>query len=338
MNLKRLGILASVLAFSYSNSCSAQKPEASSPNGKGMHADKQASYVEEQDIEDAAEKYALIVIGDTQGFRLKDAIKPLDERFVNSIWLDAPYVYTSLKELGFKKENIRVLVPEAKPDFDDPQMAAALQELKEEQFDGKYDNLARKANIIDAISHFDIDENDTFVLAISSHLNGWSGGISLSADCDDLYADEIDSLLDITVPEKGLFFLDICGSGKFISGLSLEDYVVVASTKGDKNGWTDRNFSNIRYFFQNLADMRADKNFDGKVSIKESFYKTRKDARAHMKSIDSFLIEYFGGAANKKNEMKDYSIMMKMVVGENSSGDMWLSDWAYPFEWKYSEK
>jgi len=270
-------------------------------------------YPQKAQVEDAEEKYALIVISDTSEFTLKENKEKSKQKYINGIWLDAPYVYTSLKEIGFKPENIKVLTSESNPDFNESQMVSALHELKEEQFNGSYNNTATIANIINAIDELDIGREDTFVFVVTGH--GDKNYISLEADSDDIYAEQLHDIFKNTKPNKGLIFIDSCGSGELASKLSLDDYVVISSVVNDSIGFADRYFSNVRTFFQNLNTMSTDENHDGKISLKEAVYKTRKDALA-----------YHG--------VKKYqtSVKMQMFVGKKTSADMWLANWNYPLD------
>ncbi|MDD4877919.1 MAG: C13 family peptidase [Candidatus Nanoarchaeia archaeon] len=274
-------------------------------------------------------KYAFVVVASGRGERGADLSDPIDKNF---FWLGGVRVYDSLREMGFQPENIRFLYSTGDPDFTDTLEARAIQMVKEEQFNGTYDNKATEANINLHLRRFAglVDSNDIFAMYIGTH--GAPSFLELEADgyFSAWTAREVQESVDKINPGFGILYSDACHSGAFIAQLNLPEYVAISTTGSHTYGWGDRYFSGGSYFFQNMTDGEADANVDGKITVMEAYNRAQSEATAHMQRIDNYLhYTYnwgsFGGYESEVVTGK-ISVQQEMVVGSSASADFYIYD------------
>jgi len=270
-------------------------------------------------------KYALVVVGSSRGERGQSLLDPYDK---NSFFLAGVYVYQYLKDMGFKEDNIKFLYSTGDPDFEEKLNSATIEDIKREQF-GKYDNKATQENLALLTERLSqkVDDNDIFVLYIGTH--GSPKSLEMEADKDDgLYYNELQQMLEKINPGMGLVYLDSCYSGAYIKKLDLPRYILVSTTGEHTYSWVDRDFSGGRFFFENLTDPESDKNLDGKISIREAFIHTTKEAKEHMQRIDDYLrTEYnWGRYGSYENVIKSILVEQTMIVGKDASDEFYFID------------
>lgn len=234
--------------------------------------------------------------------------------------------------MGFQPENIRFLYSRGDPDFNDTLEARAIQMVKDEQFNGTYDNKATEANINIQLRRFAglVDNNDIFVMYIGTH--GAPSFLELEADgyFASWTVQEVQAAVDKINPGFGLLYSDACHSGAFIKQLNLPEYVLISTTGEHTYGWGDRYFSGGAYFFQNMTDGEADTNIDGKITVMEAYTRAQSEADAHMQRIDNYLHYTYNwggfGSYDEQIATGRISVQQNMVVGNASSYDFYLYD------------
>ena len=231
-------------------------------------------------------RYAFVLIASSRGEKPPAMSDPTDKNF---FWLGGVRVYAALRDMGFDAKNITVLYADGMPDFDDPLEARSIKMIKEEQFNGTYDNRASKENILAQLRVFSekVTDNDIFMFYLGTH--GAPEMVEVQVGDTELTPREIQNELTNVRPLFGLFYSDACHSGAFIKKLNLPKYVLISTTTDHTYGWGDRFFSGGATFFQALKDPESDANVDGNITIKEAYVYAQEKSFAHMKRIDSYL-------------------------------------------------
>ncbi|MBD3304124.1 hypothetical protein GF343_03190 [Candidatus Woesearchaeota archaeon] len=186
------------------------------------------------------EKYAVICAGyDIEHSSLGEPC----ERFV----AEQCHVYKDLLDMGYKPENIKVLMPEGLDVVhSDSHFPGGFQELKHAYADSSYCHEATEANLESVLREMStkVDGNDTFVFYLGSHGNssynfddgefrknsyvGLSNGKEVMHDhelCD--YVKDIDG-------EKEFYFIDACYSSGFAEEGAKQDGIWVAACTKDQ--------------------------------------------------------------------------------------------------------
>ncbi|MFH1066023.1 MAG: hypothetical protein V1734_05955 [Nanoarchaeota archaeon] len=282
-----------------------------------------------QPSKDEVTRYAFVVVASARGERGADLSDLIDGNF---FWLGGVRVYGSLRNMGFKPENMRFLYSTGDPDFNDTLESRAIQMVKEEQFNNTYDNKATEANINIQLKRFAglVDSNDIFAIYIGTH-----GAPSfLEVEADGYFGSwsvrEVQAGVEQINPGFGILYSDACHSGAFIKQLNLPEYVLMSTTGEHTYGWGDRYFSGGAYFFQNLTDGEADANVDGKITVLEAFNRSQQEGYGHMQRIDAYLRDTYnwGGFGSYRDQVASgrISVQQNMVVGKQSSYDFYLFD------------
>lgn len=274
-------------------------------------------------------KYAFVVVGSGRGERAPELSDPIDKNF---FWLGGVRVYESLRQMGFKAENIRFLYSTGDPDFTETLEAKAIKMVKKEQFNNDYDNKATEDNINLHLRRFAgfVDSNDIFVMYIGTH--GAPNFLELEADgyFSDWSVQEVQEGVDKINPGFGILYSDACHSGAFIAQMNLPEYVLMSTTGEHTYGWGDRYFSGGAFFFQNMTDSEADTNVDGLITVNEAYIRGGIEGKEHMQRIDDYLHYTYnwGGFGSYETEITtgQISVEQRMVIGDVSSADFYFVD------------
>lgn len=231
--------------------------------------------------ESPSETYALIIVGSSRGER--GDVDLIDR---NCFFLDGVRGYASIREMGVPAENMRFLYDDGQPDLSERLEHDAIEQLRQEQF-GRYDIRATQANIERIIAELGqlVDDDDTFILYISSH----GSPDVLEIPDGILTTAELDSALRPVRPQRGLFVLDACFSGGFIRNMRTTGYAMISSTQATTFGWVDRYYATGAGVFENFTDYMSDTDMDGHVTVREAFERTRVESEAHWVHIQDYL-------------------------------------------------
>lgn len=278
-----LTLSALALIFSLGCATPTQQSRETTPSTQSM----QEAAVGFEHIENPSETYALVVVGSSRGER--GNVDPIDR---NCFFLSGVRGYSSIRDMGVPAQNIRFLYDDGQPDFSEQLEKEDIQRLRREQF-GRYDNRATQTNIEDQIAEIGqlVDDNDTFILYISSH------GSPYILELPDgvLTPTELDSALEHVHPERGLFVLDACSSGGFIRNMRTTGYSMISSTQATTLGWLDRYYATGAGVLENFTDYMSDTNMDGRVTVREAFERTRMESEAHYAHIQAYIRNRYQG-------------------------------------------
>ncbi len=276
------GVTLSSLALLFSLGCSTptMHEHKTVPGTRQVQESSQAG-------ENPSEAYALVVVGSSRGER-----GDVDQIDRNCFFLSGVRGYTSIREMGIPAEHMRFLYDDGQPDFSEPLEHDDIACLRREQF-GRYDNRATQANIEGQIAELGrlVDDNDTFILYLSSH--GAPDLVEIPHDV--LTTAELDSALTAVHPERGLFVLDACSSGGFIRNMRTTGYAMISSTQATTFGWLDRHYATGAGVFENFTDSMSDTDMDGHVTVREAFERTRTESEAHWAHIQNYLRTRYQG-------------------------------------------
>ncbi len=271
-------------------------------------------------------KYAIVVAGSSYGEKGSSLNDPIDK---NYNWLNLTLTYKHLQELNF--DEIEILYSDADPDFNEKLNAKVVKEIKQKYmkkspllWNASIKNLER---LVDEFAK-KVDDNDLFVLVISTH--GDPRFLEMAAS-EDLSYLKLNRIVKKVNPGYGIIYIDACHSGPYIKKLKGLDSYVMISTTGDYYGWGDRTFSGSSYFFENLTDPEADKNVDGFVTIQEAFNRAKKEAVEHMQRIEHYLLKEYNWdeSGNSSDLLKQVSVIPTIIVGKNVSKEFYLLDYLY---------
>jgi hypothetical protein len=202
----------------------------------------------------AQEKYALLINSDT-------AVRHLDNMHL---------AYESLKNMGFREENIIVLKCSPFLKYDDP-------------FPYHISASALKSNLIKVWMYYEkeIDEDDLLLVYVTGHgyrkdMKSWFLMEEKNVSSEE-YAKEMQKIKAGTI----VSILDPCNSGGFANAMrSNRRAITVTDTDGG-------NETNCKYFAQAFwtafSNNEFDINQDGKVSIKEAYDVAIREHKLHWK-------------------------------------------------------
>ncbi|MBW3013541.1 caspase family protein [Candidatus Woesearchaeota archaeon] len=195
-----------------------------------------------------SEKYAVVVAGYDAEHRFADFFGSYGPRSRERFLLEQIRIYNQLLDLGFKKENIRVLIPDGlNPKNPASHYPDGFDKLKEAYRDTSYNHDATEANLERTLAEMakKVDSNDVFVLYLSTHGNLHR---SYGTDADGNFAARensfaaIDNGKDIVHDHelaryvrginggRELYLVDACHSGHFAKELGRgRDIVMTAS-------------------------------------------------------------------------------------------------------------
>lgn len=303
-------------------------------SGNGKESVITEPYTMEAKKNNPVDKYAIIVVGDN----MKGYGSTVDNAMQNNyFWLNGTYVYKYLKEMGFN--HIYFFYDDGKPDFSEKINGETIRLLKKkfkgrsEVHEATYENLER---MVYKLSR-EIDENDVFVLMISSH--GSKEDITMQWPDSDwdfpMEYSELEAMLKKIKAGFSLLYIDACESGAYIKKLHLDDYVIISGTEGTKAGFATRDFSNARFFFRNLLDPESDTNVDGKITVEEAFKKGKKDAQAYLARVKNYLLTKFKWDDNETAEeaLESISFTPTMIIGKKASANFYFLD-----SWYFDKK
>ncbi|MBR9683442.1 hypothetical protein GOV03_02790 [Candidatus Woesearchaeota archaeon] len=292
-------------------------------------------YTMEAERNNPVDKYAVIVVGSA----IERESDNLDPMVKNSFWLNSTYVFKHLKDAGF---NTYILYADGKPDFSEKVNGETISYLKKHKFKGparwheaSFNNLE---NLLNKLSK-KVDNNDVFVLSISTH--GKPDELDLENGDYVLKPNKLTDMLSKINPGFGLVYVDACSSGDYIKKLRLKDYVLIASTPENEDGWGVRDFSTDRFFFRNMMDPASDANVDGKVTIEEALEKTKKDSIEYQARVRDYMLNEYkqvivmlpGVTIERKGvlpeELEKYSLIPTFLTGERASDNFYLFDLFY---------
>ena len=286
------------------------------------------NYVGEKPLKNPIDRYAIVVVGSDSGERGKSLADPIDK---NSFWLHGTYVYGHLEKLGFNHKNMYFLYANGKPDFDEPLNKKTIQKIKQNEFNGPINqNKSSIKNLQNLLMNLSmkIDDNDLFVLSISTHGDPFFLEMDDGKSFDVLLVNKLQLMLEKIKPGIGIVYVDACYSGAYIKKLNLDNYVLFSGTQENKLGWGDRNFSSSGMFFKNLYDLKSDQNKDGKITLNEAFQKTKIESGEYWSQILPYLLKkYNWQGENPYKAVKSISLQPTMIVGKKSSDQIYLFDY-----------
>ncbi|MEA3378171.1 MAG: caspase family protein [Nanoarchaeota archaeon] len=270
-------------------------------------------------------KYAIVIVGNSRGEKGAELQDPIDK---NTFFLNGTYVYKHLQELGFKDKNMYFFYDDGQPDFSEKSNSRTIKYLQRHKFKSpRKSNMATISNLDKLVNKLSkkVDSNDVFVLGIGTH-----GNPSIIVMRDELlYAKSLEAIAKKIKPGFGLLFIDSCHSGAYIQNINLEDYVVLSGTQKHTYGWSDRDFSSYRYFFQNLMDPESDTNVDGKITIREAFERSNLEGLAHIKRIRQYLLKKYNWGSTLVSpaaQIKSLSPVQMIKAGKNVSDKFYFHD------------
>ena len=271
----------------------------------------------------AGHKYAIVMVGSSRGERGSSLADPIDR---NSFLLGGVRIYKHLRELGFNRENIYFLYADGHPDFSEPLEHETIEELRNYQFNGSYNNRATQSNLESIINRLQgqVTSNDTFVMFVGTH--GDENYLEIEQDGEDEFTYiELQGLVNRIRPKQGLLVIDACHSGALAAKLEIPNYVIVSSTQSNTYGWVDRDYTTGANFFENLTDPESDANIDGRITMREAFDQTVIEGQQHWLRIKRYLLTRYNWGPFPPSMLVETSVIPMIYVESGASDEMYIS-------------
>ncbi|MBD3259395.1 hypothetical protein GF371_02065 [Candidatus Woesearchaeota archaeon] len=217
------------------------------------------------------ERYAVVVAGYDAEHKYSTIFGGYGPKTRERFLIEQIRIYDQLLELGFKKENIRVLIPDGlDPKNPESHYPAGFDKLREAYRDRSYSHDATEANLERVLADMSrrVDSNDVFVMYFSTHGNlhrdyGYDESGNFTAQENSFAA--IDNGNDIVHDHelakyvrginggRELYLIDACHSGHFAKELGRgRDIVLTASMMHQPGVMDNKGYSFGVAFFDEL--------------------------------------------------------------------------------------
>ena len=188
------------------------------------------------------DKYAVLISGNS------------NQKYNQNLFL----AYKTFVENGFKEKNVYVLAPNGESPFPYPVDSPASKKSTKILFD----YLSKK-----------VDSEDLFFIYTTGHGDTTKIKEKINAklifpEQEKIFAEEFIQSLKEIKPKDGILFSDQCYGGSFAKLAKEIGYTGISASEEDKESWWN---TFPQSFFRAWDKKTADKNNDGKLSLKEAF-------------------------------------------------------------------
>lgn len=221
------------------------------------------------------EKHAVIL--STESYADKPESSEFDEGLKNAFLINVANQYDALLKLGYKKENIQVLFPNAEIDTTETTDNEKIKQIKNV-------SPATKHNLYEALSDISkkIEPEDEFTLIIQGHGRKTRNSSYIAIGEERITPEELNQYAERINASKERYIIDACYSGNF-GILANKNQKVFTSSTSESPGIISKKDSFSRFLMNAYLNPEADENKDGKISDIEAFNYAERQRQPYLK-------------------------------------------------------